>query len=194
MKRNIALAVLLCASVSMAYEAFGQNITLQLDPAQTKILWTLPAVLHIVHGTFQLNSGTMTFNTQTGDASGLFTVNENTGQSGDNTRDGRMKKSILKTAKYPTATFQPTHVSGAFHANGGSSLTVDGIFHLYGADHPVQLVFQVNTTDKAVTAMTKFNIPYVAWGMHDPSTLFLRVDKSVQMEIDAKGIIQSSKR
>ncbi len=194
MKRKIALSALLCVPVSMTWVASGQNVTVQLDPVQTKILWTLPAVLHTVHGTFQLNSGAMTFNTQTGAASGLFTVNENSGQSGDNTRDGRMKKSILKTAEYPTATFQPTHVAGSFHASGGSNLTVNGIFQLYGADHPLQLDFQVNTTDKVVMATAKFNIPYVAWGMHDPSTLFLRVDKSVRMEIDAKGIVQPSKK
>lgn len=192
-KRSIALAALICARVSMACAAYAQNVTVQLDPAQTQIHWTLPTVLHIVHGTFQLNSGMMTFNAQTGAALGLFQVNEDTGQSGDNVRDGRMKKSILKTTEYPAATFQPKHVSGAFHASGPSTLVVDGIFHLYGADHPLQLNFQVNTTGSAMTATTKFDIPYVAWGMHDPSTLFLRVDKSVQMEIDAKGSIQSSK-
>lgn len=192
MKRSTSLVALLCASVSMACAASAQNATLQLDPAQTKILWTLPTVLHIVHGTFQLNSGTMTFNKQTGAASGLFNVNEDTGRSGDNVRDGRMKKSILKTAEYPTATFQPKHVSGTFHPSGSSTLVVEGIFHLYGADHPLQLDVQVNTIGSALTATTKFDISYVAWGMHDPSTLFLRVDKSVQMEIDAKGSIQSS--
>ena len=170
----------------------GQTVTIHLDPAQTQIAWTLPDVLHTVHGTFQLSSGSITFNPKSGDASGLFIVNVNTGASGDNVRDNRMKKSILEAATHPNATFKPTHVSGAYNAAGASTLFVDGIFHLHGADHPLKLTFQVNTAGNTVAATTKFDLPYVAWGMHDPSTLFLRVDKSVQMEIDAKGTVQTT--
>jgi len=195
MKRKFVLPVILHALVVSAFFAHvsmasAQTVSVRLDPAQTKILWTLVDVLHTVHGTFQLTSGNIVFNTKTGVASGLFAVNEDTGQSGDSTRDGRMKKSILKTAEYPTATFQPTHVTGTFLANGASTLVVDGTFHIYGADHPLQMKFQVNAAGNAVSATTTFGIPYVAWGMHDPSTLFLRVDKVVQMEIDAKGTAQ----
>lgn len=192
MKRYFALAVLCCAMLASAI-ASAETVNVTLDPSQTRILWALPAVMHVAHGTFDLSSGNIVFNTQSGAASGMFVVNENTGQSGDNTRDGRMKKSVLKTAEYPTATFQPQHVTGAYQASGASTLVVDGIFHIYGADHPLQLHLQVGTAGTAVTATTKFDVPYVAWGMHDPSTMFLRVDKSVQMEIDARGTVQATR-
>lgn len=184
--------VLAGALLAAGPTASAGTVKVTLDPAQTKILWTLPAVMHVAHGTFDLTSGNIVFNPQSGVASGMFVVNENTGQSGDKTRDGRMKKSVLQTAEYPTATFQPRHVTGAYQASGVSKLVVDGIFRIYGADHPLQLNFDVDTAGNAVTAATKFDVPYVAWGMHDPSTLFLRVDKSVQMEIDAKGTVQSA--
>ncbi len=173
-----------------ASAAGAQTIAIRFDPAQSRIGWTLPDVLHTVSGTFALSSGNIVFNTQTGAASGVFSVQEDTGQSGNGTRDSRMKKSVLKTGEYPLATFQPAHVTGAYKTSGASTLTVDGVFHLYGADHPLRLVFQVNTVGEAVSASTKFEVPYVAWGMHDPSTLFLRVGKSVEMEIDAKGSVQ----
>lgn len=191
MNRPFALSIFSMALALAGSTSFAETVHVTLDPAQTKILWALPAVMHVAHGTFDLSSGAMEFNTQSGAASGLFVVNENTGQSGDKTRDGRMKKSVLKTAQYPTATFQPQHVTGAYRANGTSTLTVDGIFHIYGADHPLQLHLQVHTAGNALTAETKFDVPYVAWGMHDPSTLILRVDKSVQMEIDARGTVRS---
>jgi polyisoprenoid-binding protein YceI len=170
----------------------ASTVNIQMDPAQSKILWTLPDVLHTVHGSFQLASGAITFSPQSGAASGLFTVNEETGASGDGARDRRMKKSILEIAKYPAATYRPTHVSGAYHASGASTLVVDGVFHLHGADHPLQLTFQVNASGNHLSATTKFDIPYVAWGMRDPSTLFLRVGKSVQMEIDAQGTVETA--
>lgn len=193
MKKLIALPACLLLLLAATANGSAQAVAIRFDPSQSKVLWTLADVLHTVHGAFQLASGNITFDPKNGDATGLFTVNEDTGQSGDSTRDNRMKKSLLKTAQYPTATFRPTHVSGALKPNGVSNLVVTGIFHLYGADHPLQLNFKVNTSGQAVAATTHFEIPYVAWGMRDPSTLFLRVGKSVEMEIDATGVLQPQK-
>jgi polyisoprenoid-binding protein YceI len=170
----------------------SQTIVLRLDPAHTQIVWTLSTVLHTVHGTFHLSSGSIEFQQKSGEASGLFTVDENTGESGDNTRDNRMKKSVLETAKDSVAAFRPTHVSGTYNPDGSSMLLIYGIFHLHGVDHPMKLPFQVTSHSNTVFATTKFDIPYIAWGLHDPSTLFLRVEKNVQMKIDATGTVQAT--
>ena len=42
----------------------------------------------------------------------------------------------------------------------------------------------------AFEAHAKFDVPYVNWGMKDPSTLFLKVDNSVQISIAAAGVLQ----
>jgi hypothetical protein len=39
----------------------------------------------------------------------------------------------------------------------------------------------------SLDAELKFDVPFVAWGMKDPSTLFLRVNKSVEIEIRTTG-------
>ena len=182
----------LAAIIFCSYSLHAQTITILMDPAQTQIAWTLPDVLHKVQGTFQLASGSITFNPKTGAATGLFAVDENSAASSEHMRDRHMKKSVLETALYPTVTFKPTHVSGLYNPQGASTLTVDGIFHLHGADHAQQWIFQVNVHDKNIAATTQFEIPYVAWGLHNPSTLFFRVGTSVHMMIDAVGTVQTT--
>jgi len=73
----------------------AQQITVNLDPAQTKIEWTLGDVLHTVHGTFKLKSGSVTFDPKSGDASGEIIVDATSGESGNHARDQKMHKEIL---------------------------------------------------------------------------------------------------
>ena len=39
------------------------------------------------------------------------------------------------------------------------------------------------------TAASHFAVPYVKWGMKNPSTFILRVDQSVDIEVQASGAV-----
>jgi hypothetical protein len=41
-----------------------------------------------------------------------------------------------------------------------------------------------------MTAALTFDVPYVAWGMKDPSNFLLKVSKSVRVSIETAGLIQ----
>jgi len=41
-----------------------------------------------------------------------------------------------------------------------------------------------------LTARAEFNVPYVKWGLKDPGTLFLCVNDTVPIEINAIGEIK----
>ena len=86
--------------------------TVELDPARTTITFTLADVLHTVHGTFKLKRGSITFDSSTGKASGEILVDVASGNSGSGTRDKRMHREILESARYPEAVFTVNHVSG----------------------------------------------------------------------------------
>src|SRR5579859_3960870 len=79
-------AVLLCCGSSLNAE----QKTFELDPAQTKVSFTLGDVLHTVHGTFHLKSGTIHFDDATGLANGALVVDATSGDSGSKARDGKM--------------------------------------------------------------------------------------------------------
>jgi hypothetical protein len=65
------LVVLLISAVGLHAETLrAQEMTLELDPANTRIEFPLAATLHAVHGTFALTSGTIHFNPCNGPAGG----------------------------------------------------------------------------------------------------------------------------
>ena len=61
----------------------GQQMQVTLNPAQTKIAWTLGGTMHDVHGTFTLKSGAVKFDPRSGDASGGIIVDATSGESGN---------------------------------------------------------------------------------------------------------------
>jgi len=150
-------------------------VFLELDPSKTEVQFTLHDVLHTVHGTFKLKKGSIHWDPDSGKASGEIIVDVTSGASGSDARDHRMHKEILESQRYPEATFTPDRVDGKFD--------VHGVFKIHGGDHELTLHFQVDRTGDQYTASTHFTIPYVQWGMKDPSNFLLKVDKTVEMDI-----------
>jgi polyisoprenoid-binding protein YceI len=184
--RVVTAAILLAQSL-WAANLTAQQRTLELDPAKTQIQWTLGDVLHTVHGVFQMRSGVISFDPTTGVASGAIIVDSGSGDSGTKARDKKMDHDVLQTEQYPEIAFYPKRVIGNVPSQGASQIQVEGIFRLHGSDHDLKMVIPVQISGRQVSANTQFVVPYVAWGLKDPSTLFLRVAKEVQISINTNG-------
>jgi len=169
----------------------AQERVFQLDPAQSNVEFTLGDVLHTVRGKFRLKSGVLRFDSSTGVASGELIVDASTGDSGSNARDKKMKRDVLETDKFPTIVFAPLKVVGAVAASGGSQVQMMGMMTLHGQSHPMTLVIPVQMNGSSASALVHFDVPYVDWGLKDPSTLFLRVSKTVQIDVHAVGTINT---
>jgi polyisoprenoid-binding protein YceI len=191
---TLVLLTLVVAAAG-ASDVFAQELTLQLDLAHTTIRFTLGDVLHTVNGSFKLKSGTIHFNSVTGAASGLVVVDVTSGDTGSKARDHKMHKEILESAKYPEATFTPTKVSGPPGLTDHETFEVSGTFNLHGTDHPVTLTFPIVLNGPTLTTHTHMVIPYVAWGLKNPSTFILRVNDKLDLDIHATGwLLQTSAR
>jgi hypothetical protein len=96
-----------------------------------------------------------------------------------------MHKSVLESDRYPIISFRPTHVIGKVMSSSDEVVTVEGAFGILGAEHPLQLRIHIHPEGNAITLKTHFTVPYVDWGMKDPSIFVLRVDKTVDIDIEA---------
>jgi polyisoprenoid-binding protein YceI len=191
--RKWLIAVALVAVLSGTAVAAPKTNILELDPAKTSIQFTLGDILHTVHGTFQLTRGSIEFDPDTGNATGAVIVNAASGNSGSGARDSRMHKNVLESSRYPEAVFKPDHVAGKVLPVGVSHVQVHGIFTLHGSGHEMTLPVDIENSPGGMVARTHFAVPYVQWGLKNPSTLFLRVNPTVDIDIQASGKVLPGK-
>jgi polyisoprenoid-binding protein YceI len=184
--RRFGLAVS-AVLIALVVSAAAQDTAFQLDPAQTSVKFTLGDVLHTVHGTFHLKRGAMEFEPASGKISGEVVVDAGSGDSGSGMRDHKMNKEILESVRYPEIIFRPDQIDGAIASQGRSSVRVHGIFNIHGVDHEITVPADVDMSTDHWTATVHFTVPYAKWGMKNPSTLFLRVNDSVQIDLMASG-------
>ncbi len=187
--RVITVGILLMESLWAANLA-AQQRTLELDPAKTQIHYIVGATAHTVHGIFQMKSGVINFDPATGAASGAIIVDAASGNSGTEGRDKKMDKEVLQTEQYHDIVFNPKKVIGSVPTQGASQIQVQGVFRLHGSDHDLTMVIPVQINGSEVSATAHFAVPYVAWGLKDPSTFILRVAKEVTIEIDTRGTLK----
>jgi polyisoprenoid-binding protein YceI len=181
----LVLAIAAFAHPAVAVEL--RSGTLELDPSRTLIEFRLAGALHTTHGTFKLERGTIRADLATGEAGGSMVVDARTGDSGLGARDSRMKDSGLEVQKYPEIIFVPRHVTGQLRKDGQFQAKLQGVLTLHGARHQIVMEVQGRLIRNSVAAKSHFSVPYVEWGMEDPSVLLLTVAKQVDIDIATAG-------
>jgi polyisoprenoid-binding protein YceI len=172
----------LLTALAVSAAAWGQEIVLNPDPEHTTVQFKLPATLHTVHGSFKLKRGAIHFIPATGKISGEIVVDSASGNSGNDGRDRRMHQEILESAQYPEIVFTPDRVDGVVSPQGASQIQVHGVFRIHGAAHEIAIPVQVQIIHGQASVKTHFTIPYVTWGIKNPSSAFLHVGDKVEIE------------
>jgi polyisoprenoid-binding protein YceI len=168
------------------------EIVLGIDPGQSKVHWTLGTTLHTVHGTFAFKNGTFHLDPATGKASGEIAVYATSGDSGNDSRDQKMHKEVLESARYQDVIFRPDRVEGKIAPEGPSTVQVHGIFVLRGSEHELTVPVQAELAGDHWAGSANFNIPFIDWGLKNPSTFFLKVEHAVEIQLEMKGRLQNS--
>jgi polyisoprenoid-binding protein YceI len=174
--------------------SLAQGVAFQLDPQRTTVNFTLGDALHTVHGTFRLKQGSLRLDPSSGGpasgkVAGAIVVDAKSGESGGGMRDHKMQREVLESDRYPEIAFRPDRVDGTVALRGKSSVRVHGIFTIHGSDHELTVPAEVEVFPDHWTATLHFAVPYANWGMKNPSTFFLRVSESVDIDLTTAGTI-----
>lgn len=176
----------------VAPPAPSTGIVLELDPAQSTVHWTLGTTLHTVHGTFAFKKGSVQLDPATGKASGEIAVYATSGDSGNDSRDKKMHKEVLESGRYPEIIFRPDRFEGKLAQEGPSTLQVHGTFLLYGVEHEMTVSAQGELAGDYWTGRVKFSVPFIDWGLKNPSNFFLKVNHTVDLDVVLKGKLQTT--
>jgi polyisoprenoid-binding protein YceI len=119
--------------------------------------------------------------------SGSVVVLAGSGKTGNESRDKRMNREILKADEYTSVSFAPKTYTGTITPSGDSTVQVSGVFTLLGAPHDLTIPMQIHIDGLKATAKAHFVIPYVQWGLKNPSFMFWKAENEVAIDLNLVG-------
>jgi polyisoprenoid-binding protein YceI len=190
--RWLSFSIILALTFSFVPALRAQETVVTLIPLQTSVDITVGSSLHTVHGTFKLKNGEVRFDPSSGKASGSIVVDATSGNTESEGRDKKMHQQVLESQKFSEIVFTPNLVKGTVAPQGTSQVDVSGVLRLHGQDYDLTLAVAVEpAAGGRFQIKTKFSVPYVKWGLKNPSNLFLKVDNSVDVDIHATAQLSS---
>ena len=185
-----ALFVVSSATINPVATAAEQHI--ELDPEATSIRFTLGATLHTVEGRISLVSGSLDLDRESGAVSGEILVDATSADTGNDSRDEDMHTKVLMSDTYPRIVVRPEHFTGEVAEQGTSEVELTGRMELAGTSHQITVPVDVTVDGNSFSATAEFTVPYVEWGLEDPSRFLLRVDKVVDVTVETEGTITAA--
>ena len=187
----VALPVLIALPQHAAPQTIVNQLVVSVDPSQSAIHWTLGSSLHTVHGTFALKKGSMQLDLAAGKATGEIAADATSGKSGNDGRDRKMHKDVLESGRFSEVIFRPDSITGKLDTQGESTVQIHGILVLHGSEHELTVPVQTNIAGDHWTGSAKFSVPFIEWGLKNPSTWLLKVEHSVMIDLELKGTVQT---
>jgi polyisoprenoid-binding protein YceI len=181
----------LAFAVTLAPAALAQHQTFTVNSDASEVKMTLSTTHEVVNGTFHIQSGSIEFDRSAPKMSGSVVVLAGSGKTGNDSRDRKMYKDILKVDQYATVSFAPRTCIGTIAPSGDSTLQVSGVLTLLGSPHDLTIPMQIHIDGSKATARAHFVVPYVQWGLKNPSFLIWKAENDVAIDLNLVGHISN---
>ena len=179
----------LALTLAFAPAALAQHQTFAINPDASEVKMKLNTTHEVVNGTFHVQSGSIEFDRNATKMSGNVVVAASSGKTGNGSRDKKMNKDILKVDQYTTVSFAPKTYTGTIPVSGDATIQVSGVFTLLGTPHDLTIPMRIRIDGTKATAKAQFIVPYVHWGLKNPSFLVWKAEDNVAIDLDLAGQI-----
>ena len=198
----VALSILIAARDPRAPSLHAEtgappSIVYRIDPARSRVSFTLPATLHTVEGNTSSVTGEFT---RPADAApsgfpvaGRIAIDAKTLDTGNRTRDKRMRAESLAVDTWPEIVFLPRKAGGAgisFVPGSESKMTLEGDLTIRGITKPASIALTVKAAARGIAADGTTTVAFPDFGVPDPSNFFLHVRTTVTIlfHIEAESL------
>jgi len=186
---TLAKSFALTLPLFLATAALAEHQRFSINTDASQVAFALGGSGHHVQGKFHVQSGAIDFDPKAGTISGSVIVAAGSGDSGEPGRDKKMNSDVLDVAHFAEVSFVPKSYQGSIAPSGDSTIQVSGIFTLHGTPHDLTVPMQIHIDGTDLKAKTHFTVPYVNWGLKDPSIFILKVAKEVDIDLALAGIL-----
>ncbi len=182
-RRVPGLAAIVLTAAALAAGAPEGTLWVRVDPGASRVTFLLGATLHKVEGSAPLPAADLRLDPATGAMSGTITVPAASVTTGHARRDRKMHEQVLESARFPEIVLHPRRLRGAWDAATGGEVILEADLEIHGDRHAITVPLRITVDAGRAVARGELTIPYVAWGMEDPSAFLLRVAKEVLVQV-----------
>ena len=184
-----ALAMCGVAAAPDAHPAADGMLQFAVLPARSSVRFELQATGHVVHGASHQVGGSVSFDPEnlSRKPQVSFQVQSATLDTGNQSRDKKMRETHLESARFPSIAFHSTRleaIAPTLREGETQEIKVAGTLSLHGVDRPIEFPVravrkgaELQVTGQTTLKMSDYAIPL-------PGFLFLKVKDEVKVMFD----------
>lgn len=171
-----------------------RTVSYRIDPEHSGVMFEMKATLHTVEGRTSAVAGTITRPAAPSPegfaVGGRVAIAARTLETGNGTRDKRMRSESLAVDRFPEIVFVPSRAVGSvasFAPGSTARFKLEGSLAVRGVTKPVSIDVTARFTEQGVIADGTTTFSFLDFGVPDPSSFLLHVKPSLTIKIHIEG-------
>jgi polyisoprenoid-binding protein YceI len=171
----------------------AQATAYRIDPATCEAGFDLKATMHTVHGSTTSLTGEVRVEPEDAGRlkfSGKIAIGAASLETGNDKRDATMRSKSLLVASFPNIDFEPERFtpSGPPGADGSIPGVLAGRLTIRGQTRAQEMSATLAPHGERIAASGTFDVDWAEFGVPDPSSFFLRIEKVAHAHFRAEFV------
>jgi len=177
----------------LAPGAIAQHQKFVVNPDASEVKITLKTTHELVNGAFHVQSGSIEFDRDNSKMLGSVVVLAGSCKTGNDSRDNKMNKDILRVEQFATISFEPKSYSGVIAPSGESNLQLTVSSHC--SARLTRFTIPILVHVEAQPQRPRLILSYLTCnGIEESSFLIWKADNDVAIDLFLDGRLSEQER